>query len=83
LLRPVVGLPGVIVFVVIAFLVQPAAAYRHFALSNIRSGDMSPVIATGAVHGCFGLAGIWNVRLSFENANLLLVRFLALHWNLL
>jgi hypothetical protein len=83
LLRLVVVLPGVIVLVVIAFLVQSAAAYRHFALSNIRSGDMSPVIASGAVHRCLGLAGIWNVRLSFENANLLLMRFLALHWHLL
>jgi hypothetical protein len=68
---------------VIALLVQSAAAYRHFALSNIRPGDVSAVVASRAVHGCFGLAGIWNVGLSFENANLLLVCFLALHRRLL
>jgi hypothetical protein len=70
-------------FVVIAFLVQSAAAYGHFALPNVLSGDVNAVIPSAAVHGSLVLAGIRNIRLSFQNANLLLVSFLALHQRLL
>jgi hypothetical protein len=67
LLRLVAALAGIIVLVVIALLIHPAAAYRPFAL---------PYAGFCLVKGT---PFIGNVRLSFEDTNLLFVGLLALH----
>src|SRR2546423_6862921 len=79
LLWLVVALPGVIMLVVIAFLIQAATAYGQFALPGIPFSEVNTRVPARAVHRCLRLAGIRNIRLPFENAKLLLVSFLALH----
>src|SRR2546423_1123991 len=79
LLWLVVALPGVIMLVVIAFLIQAATAYGQFALPGIPFSEVNTRVPARAVHRCLDLAGIRNIRLPFENAKLLLVSFLALH----
>jgi hypothetical protein len=79
LLGLVTGLPGIIVFIVVAFLIEPATTYRPLALPCMRLHPVHSVVASRAVCGILHLPRIRDFSLSFQNANLLLVRFLALH----
>ena len=76
------ALSGIVVFVVIAFLVEAAATNRPFALPRARPCLVHGVIAPGAVCEFFRQPGIGNIRLALQNANLLLMGFPALQGSL-
>src|SRR2546429_4523493 len=81
-LRPVTALSGIIVFVVIAFLVEAAATNRPFALPRAPLCLVQRIVTPGAVCEFFRQPSIGNIRLALQNANLLLVGFPALQGSL-
>jgi hypothetical protein len=73
LLRLVPGLTCVVMLVVIAFLIDAAAADREFAFPFVTRRNMGALGAKGAT------PRIRYIVLVLEDAKLLLVRFLSLH----
>jgi hypothetical protein len=73
-------LAGIVVFVVIAFLIETTAADGEFALPRLQAMD-------GGVLGIvterlLDLPGVGQIRFALENADLLFVGFSALHLHL-
>src|SRR5689334_5647202 len=79
LLRLVAVLPGVIVLVVIAFLVEPAPAHRKLALPRQRIGVVNANVIDVVAVQLRDLPLVRHVGLSFEYAQLLLVGLWSLH----
>src|ERR1043166_1304090 len=78
-LRLVPSLARTIVFVVIAaFLIDAAAADGKFAGAG-GAAHLTRGIPAGALHRRLGPARVGDIRLEFENAQLLLVGLPALH----
>jgi hypothetical protein len=73
------ALAGIVVLVVVAFLVETAAAHREFTLSRLRSRSVNGRVLGIVAKGPLKLSRVWNIRLALEDANLLLVGLLALH----
>ena len=53
------------------------------ALAGVLFGKVRSLVTPGSVQGRLGQARIGNIGLSFQDTNLLLVSFLALHQRLL
>src|SRR5215207_3385636 len=70
-------LPRIIVLVVLAFLVEAATAHRKFRLSSTTLRSLCAAVVLCACDLLSDLPGIRNIRLSFKDAQLLLVRLLT------
>ena len=72
-LRLVAALTCIVVLIVIALLIDAAATDGEFATAFLPCGNMRWLVWPCAA------PPVWHVLLVFDNAKLLLVRFLALH----
>jgi hypothetical protein len=75
----VTTLARVVVLVVVALLVEAAAAHGIFAVPRFRTRAMNGRALGTATGGPVKFSRVRNIRLALEDANLLLVGLLALH----
>src|SRR5436853_1559487 len=75
-------LPRLVVLVVLAFLVEAAAAHRKFRLASFTLRNLCATIVLCTCDLLLDLPRIGNIGLSFKNPQLLLMRLLSLQGHL-